>query len=145
LHYLTLEDVAEINARFVGPDGLADIGLLESAVLRPQSSAFGQDAYGTIHEKAGALFHSLVRNHPFVDGNKRTAVVAIFTFYALNGFHLVAEDGDMVALALDTAEGLIDAPTIAKRLEGWVRRIELPEVELLPDIGPINVLRDPRL
>jgi death-on-curing protein len=46
LHYLTLEDVAEINEMFVGPDGLADIGLLESAVLRPQTSAFGQDAYG---------------------------------------------------------------------------------------------------
>jgi len=44
LHYLTLEDVAEINERFVGPDGLADIGLLESAVLRPQTSAFGLDA-----------------------------------------------------------------------------------------------------
>jgi death-on-curing protein len=128
LHYLTLEDVAEINARFVGPDGLADIGLLESAVLRPQSSAFGQDAYGTVHQKAGALFHSLVRNHPFVDGNKRTAVVAVFTFYALNGLHLAAEDGDMVALAVDTAEGQIDAQTIAKRLESWVEPANLPEL-----------------
>jgi death-on-curing protein len=128
LHYLTLEDVAEINERFVGPDGLADIGLLESALLRPQTSAFGQDAYWTIHDKAGALFHSLVRNHPFVDGNKRTAVVAVFTFYALNGFHLAAEDGDMVALALDAAQGLIDAPTIAKRLESWVAPAELPDL-----------------
>jgi len=50
----------------------------------------------------------------------------------------------MVALALDTAEGLIDAPTIAKRLEGWVRRLELPEVEPGPDIGPIQRLHDPR-
>ena len=58
MHYLTLEDVAEINERFVEPDGLADIGLLESAVLRPQTSAFGQDAYGTIHDKAGASIHS---------------------------------------------------------------------------------------
>jgi prophage maintenance system killer protein len=89
LHYLTLEDVAEINERFVGPDGLADIGLLESAVLRPQTSAFGQDAYGTIHDKAGAFFHSL---------------------------------------ALDTAQGLIDAPTIAKRLESWVAPAELPDL-----------------
>lgn len=63
-----------------------------------------------------------------MDGNKRTAVVAIFTFYALNGFHLVAEDGDMVALALDTAQGLIDAPTITKRLENWVVPAELPDL-----------------
>jgi hypothetical protein len=60
-----------------------------------------------------------------VDGNKRTAVVAVFVFYALNGFHLGAEDGDMVALALDTAQGLIDAPTIAKRLEEWVAQLEI--------------------
>src|SRR6266545_2124953 len=94
----------------------------------PRPSAFGLDAYGTIHEKAGALFHSLVRNHPFVDGNKRTAVVAVFAFYALNGFRLSADDGDMVALALDTAQGLIDTPTIAKRLEIWVVPAELPDL-----------------
>src|SRR5436309_11452515 len=62
LHYLTLEDVAEINERFVGPDGLAHIGLLESAILMPQTSVLGQDAYGTIHDKAGAVLHSLARN-----------------------------------------------------------------------------------
>ncbi|WP_155769446.1 Fic family protein [Mycobacterium asiaticum] len=49
------------------------LGLLESAVLRPQATTFGDDAYPTTHEKAAALLHSLTRNHPFVDGNKRTA------------------------------------------------------------------------
>ena len=62
-----------LNERFVGPDMLRDFGMLDSAVMRPQASAFGDDAYPTIHEKATALLHGLARNHPFVDGNKRTA------------------------------------------------------------------------
>lgn len=71
--YLSAADVLRFNERFVGPDGLRDFGLLDAAVTRPQVSAFGEDAFPTVHEKASALLHGLARNHPFVDGNKRTA------------------------------------------------------------------------
>ncbi|RCW41082.1 death-on-curing protein [Halopolyspora algeriensis] len=101
---------------FVGPSGLRDFGLLDTAVVRPQSSAFGGDAFPTLHEKAAALLHGLARNPPFVDGNKRAAWSATDVFYRLNG-HLLhpAEQCDVVALVVDTAEGQLDVPAITCR------------------------------
>ena len=94
--------------------------------MRPQASAFGYDAFETIHEKAAALLHGLARNHPFLDGNKRTAWVATATFYLLNGYHVArAEQGDIVSLVVDTAEGQIDVSTIAATLKVWAIEIDL--------------------
>ncbi|MBW1812061.1 MAG: type II toxin-antitoxin system death-on-curing family toxin [Deltaproteobacteria bacterium] len=77
MRYLTIEEVLEINAEVMGGrHALRDRGLLDSAVARPQASAFGADAYLDLASKAAALLHSLVLNHAFVDGNKRTAVLA---------------------------------------------------------------------
>jgi death-on-curing protein len=70
----------------IGAKGVKDRGLLESAVGRPHQTVFGQDAYPTVTDKAVALFHSLVSNHPFHDGNKRTAVTALQHFLLANGF-----------------------------------------------------------
>jgi death on curing protein len=67
VRYLTTGEVVAINEAEVGPNLLADFGLLESAVLRPQQTAFGADAYQDVHSKAAALLHSLVNNHPFID------------------------------------------------------------------------------
>jgi death-on-curing protein len=117
--YLTTDDIQQFNEHFVGPDMLRDFGLLESAVLRPQSSAFGDDAYPTIHEKAAALLHGLARNHPFIDGNKRTAWAATEVFYTINGHEMTADDGLIVALVVDIAEGLLDVPAIAATLKVW--------------------------
>ncbi|TVS78249.1 type II toxin-antitoxin system death-on-curing family toxin [Mycobacterium helveticum] len=92
-----------LNDRFVGPDMLRDFGMLDSAVMRPQASAFGDDAYPTIHEKAAALLHGLARNHPFVDGNKRTAWAATSVLYHISGDELSVDDGAVVALVVDVA------------------------------------------
>jgi death on curing protein len=97
----------------VGDDVPAEFGLLESAVMRPQTTVGGADAYPSIHDKAAAMFHSLVRSHPFLDGNKRTAVAAMVVLYRLNGWRIEMEQGDMVALALDIAEGQISVEAIA--------------------------------
>lgn len=78
--YLTCDDVQMLNEEFAGRDMLRDFGLLDSAVMRPQASAFGEDAYPTLHEKAAALLHGLARNHPFVDANKCTAWAATSVF-----------------------------------------------------------------
>jgi death-on-curing protein len=87
MRYLTVEEVLEINAEVMrGRHALRDLGLLESAVARPQASAFGADAYPDLASKAAALLHSLVLNHAFVDGNKRTAVLATLVFLDLNGY-----------------------------------------------------------
>jgi death-on-curing protein len=120
MRYLTVTDVAYFNERIVGPGLLRDFGLLESAVFRPQTTVGGEDAYPDLVTKAAALFHSICRNHAFVNGNKRTAVVALVVFCRLNGAVLEAEDGELVGLATDTAAGFLDVGAIAEQLKPWV-------------------------
>jgi death-on-curing protein len=129
--YLTTDDVQHFNERFVGADQLRDFGLLESAVLRPQATAFGDDAYPTLHEKVAALLHSLARNHPFVDGNKRTAWAAAEVFYMMNGREVVIDDGQIIGLVVDIAEGQIGVQDIAATLKVWVRPMALPSEDVL--------------
>lgn len=85
-HYLTADDLITINAALLG--GMAavrDAGLVTSSAVRPATVAFGVEAYTTLEEKAAALLHSVVCNHAFVDGNKRTAWTATRVMLALNG------------------------------------------------------------
>ncbi|MGQ5259459.1 type II toxin-antitoxin system death-on-curing family toxin [Micromonospora sp. ZYX-F-536] len=82
VRYPTLADVASI-ARKLGV-GVRDAGLVESAVARPQTSVFGEDAYPDVWTKAAALLHSLVNNHPFVDGNKRIGWIVAIAFLLQN-------------------------------------------------------------
>ncbi len=87
----------------VGRGGLQDRGLLASAVHRPFQSAFGEDIYPSVEEKAAALFHSLIANHPFVDGNKRTAVIAVSLFLIANSRFWFLGNDAMYRLATRTA------------------------------------------
>jgi death-on-curing protein len=95
IRYLTVQEAIAINIAVVqkySPGehiGVKDSSLLESAVARPQSSAFGEDAYPSLFEKAVALFESLGQNHPFQNANKRTAFTAFVIFLQINGFHFV--------------------------------------------------------
>ncbi|WP_276358198.1 type II toxin-antitoxin system death-on-curing family toxin [Cohnella caldifontis] len=90
--YLSVQEVIAINVAVIqkySPGehvGVKDGSMLESAVLRPQSSAFGTDAYPSVMEKAAALFESLGQNHPFQNANKRTAFAALVIFLQLNGY-----------------------------------------------------------
>ena len=97
---------------------VADEGLLQSAIARPQASVFGDDAYPTLWDKAAALLHSLARNHAFVDGNKRTAWASAWAFLRLNGIDLPdMYDVDYAEqLVLTAAVGEIDWPKIADGL-----------------------------
>lgn len=87
--------------------------------MRPRASAFGDDAYPTLHEKAAALLLGLARNHPFVDGNKRTAWAATSVFYQINGHWLLVDDSAVVGLVVDVAEGQLDVPNVAATLKSW--------------------------
>lgn len=106
---------AEQLAEHGGPAGLRDPGLLASALARPQQRA----AYGApdVADLAACYGWSLTRNHPFVDGNKRTAFVAVELFLRLNGWQLDASDADCVLTMLDVAAGELDEPAFA----GWLR------------------------
>jgi death on curing protein len=119
LRYLTVDEVIRINESELGTGQLRDRFLLEAAVERPRQSAGGQDAYADIHCKAAALMHSLIGNHPFVDGNKRTAVMAVYLFYGFNGYILEAEQLGLVHLAVDVALGVLDIEKSASYLAEW--------------------------
>ena len=92
MKYLTVEEVVTIHDRYIeqfgSSLGVRDHNLLESAVLRCQSGFGGKDLYKTSFEKAAALFHSILFNHPFIDGNKRTALFSASRFLYLNGYEL---------------------------------------------------------
>jgi death on curing protein len=87
----------------VGKYDCINLGLLESAAIQPFQSAFGQDAYPTIPDKAACLFHSLIANHCFHNGNKRTGVLALDQFLYANGYVLTLQNTDMYDLAKVTA------------------------------------------
>ena len=97
--YLTPQEVLFIHARLIattgGEHGIRDLGLLESAVARPQATFDGADLYPELFLKTAALMESLSQNHPFVDGNKRTAITAAAMFLQLNGFRLRTTNAEM--------------------------------------------------
>lgn len=92
--YLSIQEVIAINVAMIkrySPGeqiGVKDSGLLESAVVRAQSSAFGNEAYPSIYEKSAAIFQSLGQNHPFHNANKRTAFTALVIFLRYNNVYL---------------------------------------------------------
>ncbi len=120
--YLDLDDILAAAAAAIAPAELLvrDVGLVESALARPQASAFGEDAYPDLFVKAAALMESLARNHALIDGNKRLAWVAMRLFLVVNGADIRLADpvtGDEFVRAV--AQGRIALAEIAARLEGW--------------------------
>jgi death-on-curing protein len=98
-----------------GSAGTRDVGLLESSLARPRNlQAYGEPDFA---ELAAAYGFGIARDHPFVDGNKRTALVAVELFLDVNRYELVADDAACVLTMLALAAGDIDEPTLA----GWIR------------------------
>ncbi len=93
MRYLTLVEVLELHRRIIeqsgGALGVRDFGLLESAIAQPQMAFGGDDLYSSLTEKSAALGFSIIMNHPFVDGNKRTGHAAVETFLVMNGWKLM--------------------------------------------------------
>lgn len=104
--YLTLAELLHVADRALGGQvPVRDHGLLQSALARPQASAFGSDAYTTLEEKAAALLHSLARNHALVDGNKRLTLAATIAFLGVNGRRLTLTNDEAYHLVMDVAAG----------------------------------------
>lgn len=120
--YLTVEQVLFVHMRLIvetgGGAGVRDLDLLASAVGRPQASFDGQDLYPTIFDKAAALLDSFVRNHPFVDGNKRVGITAAGLFLRRNGYRLTASNTDLELFTLQVARSEIAAEASAD----WLRK-----------------------
>ena len=116
--FLDLARLLRIGERLFGtrPE-IRDVGLLESALARPQTTVFGEDAYPDMHAKAAALLHSLARNHALVDGNKRLALAATIAFYGFNGMRLTLTEDEAYDLTVAVATGALDdVPDIAAQL-----------------------------
>lgn len=118
IEYLTLDDVlALIDDLKVGP--LRDVGLLDSAVRRPQATVFGMDAYPEIDHKGAVLLESMVRNHVLIDGNKRIGWLATVVFYGLNDIGLEAPDDDAYDLVISMASGALTYEEAGEHLARW--------------------------
>jgi death-on-curing protein len=133
LRYVTAEEVIRINATILGTQPeVWDAGLLASAAGRPAQVVFGEDAYPTLFDKVAALMESICLNHCFIQGNKRTAVIAAIHMLNWNGWDLVAEQMDLVDVTL----GVVDHRIDQGKLADWISQ---HAVELgLPDLGDVE-------
>ena len=124
--YLSVEQVLELHRvqirRFGGSAGLRDRGALEAAVARPQMTFGGEDLYPDIESKAAALMHSLVMNHPFVDGNKRVGAHACVLFISSNDVEPAFTPDELVDVTLAVARGEVGAEALAI----WLRQRSRP-------------------
>jgi len=115
--FLTLDEVLGMHAdqirRYGGRPGLRDLGLLRSALGMPETTFDGEFLHGTIFEMAAAYLFHIARNHPFVDGNKRTALMCAFVFLGLNGHRLEAEPDALYELVDGVAAGSVDKADVS--------------------------------
>ncbi len=125
MRYLSLAEVAALHRLVLeaagGSPGVRDPGALESAVAQPLQTFAGEDLYPGLIEKAAALCFSLVRNHPFLDGNKRVGHAAMETFLVLNGFEIEASVDEQEELILSLAAGEVDRSGLVTWLSQHVR------------------------
>jgi death-on-curing protein len=122
IEYLDVDDLIALAAALLGePPPVRDVGLLAAAAARPQASAFGDDAYPDLWTKAAALLHSVVKNHPLVDGNKRLGWLACAVFLDLNGTDPTgAANDDIYDLVMHVAAHPIEVDKLAQRLRAIV-------------------------
>ncbi|MEA5595578.1 type II toxin-antitoxin system death-on-curing family toxin [Rivularia sp. UHCC 0363] len=103
--------------KFGGTAGVRDEGLLESALAQPQATFFGEYLHPTIYEQAAAYLFHIAKNHPFIDGNKRTAFAVMDTFLRLNGYDLNMGNEEIYNLVMQVAQGNMNKAEIANYLE----------------------------
>ncbi|MXY99924.1 type II toxin-antitoxin system death-on-curing family toxin [Candidatus Poribacteria bacterium] len=125
VEYLSAEDLVELARQLLGdPPPIRDMGLLGAAAARPQASAFGEDAYPDIWTKAAALLHSVVNNHPLVDGNKRLGWLATAVFLELNDASVSTTTNDAVYdLVMTVASTDLAVDDIADSLRAMHARV----------------------
>jgi death-on-curing protein len=126
---LSFTEILLLHARLVqvtgGAEGVRDLALLESAIARPQATFDGVDLYPDLWARAGALMQSLIQNHPFVDGNKRTGLVATGILLERNGYRLTAGNEQVFEFTMSVARGDATHEEIAH----WLKENSEPLVD----------------
>lgn len=123
--FLALDEVLALHTdqieRYGGRPGIRDIGLLQSALSMPAATFGGRFLQGSLHEMAAAYLFHLVQDHPFLDGNKRTGLVALLAFLGLNSHRLEADPKELEALVLGVAAGKISKAEVAVFVQRHMR------------------------
>jgi death-on-curing protein len=127
VNFLTVEQVLFIHFRLLGETGgghgLRDLGLLESAVARPRATFDRRELYPDVFHQAAALLDSLINNHPFVDGNKRTGITAAGLFLRRNGWRLQTGNAELEQFTLQVARGELEVDGMA----AWLKDMSVQE------------------
>jgi len=122
---------ARLIQRTGGSGGVREMGLLESALARPRATFGGNDLYPNLWSNVAALMHSLVKNHPFVDGNKRTALTATGMFLEMNGHRLVASNEQAFEFTQQAARSKVEPEEMSE----WLRTLCQSPLMYPPDAG----------
>lgn len=127
-YYLSVEQVLRLHSqqlhRYGGDNGVRDRGLLESVLARPAATYGGEDLYPDLPAKAAALMHSLVLNHPFVDGNTRVGAHAAIVFVIVNDWEFLAAPDELVEITLDVAAGKVEVEALTIWFRHRMRAVE---------------------
>jgi len=123
--FLLLDHILKIHTdqirRYGGAHGIRDLEALKSAVNTPAATYNQRFLHTTIEEMAAAYLFHIVKNHPFLDGNKRTGVVAALTFLIINGNSLIATNEDLVTITLLVAQGKLSKSELAVHIQKWIK------------------------
>ncbi len=121
IDYLELADILKLGQEIISDFRIRDLGLLESAVARPRTSVFGEDAYPTFPDKVAALMHSIARNHALIDGNKRLAWSAARLFCLMNDVDIKMNRDRAYELVVAVESGQIDLPELCVSLKKVIK------------------------
>ncbi len=129
MKYISADEILAIHEEMInifgGSHGIRDFNLLYSAIYRPQASFAGEDLYKNIFDKAAALVHSSLLNHPFSDGNKRTAYTSCARFLYINGFNLVASTSQIITFTKSVENKKLDITTIVVWLKKHSKKLKI--------------------
>lgn len=121
MKYLHLKDILQFHELIInetgGSEGIRDKGRLESAIASQHQEVFGEVLYKSLHEKAAAILRMIIQGHPFVDGNKRTGMLAALSLLKINGYKIIAKRGEVEDFAVKIAVEKLEISEIAKWLE----------------------------
>lgn len=125
IEFLRLDDVLKLHLdqieTFGGTNGIRDLALLKSAIHIPMATYDGKFLHETIYEMAAAYLFHIVKNHPFIDGNKRTGTIVALTFLAINNYDFNAPKKDLLKTVLLVAQGKISKAGLTFFIERWAK------------------------
>ena len=127
MRYLTIDEIFAIHDRAIreygGSPELMNLGHLEATLAAPRQTMFSEELYPDVFSKAAILFYLLIKNHPFLDGNKRTAFLALMRFLNINGYTLSATNDELYQFTIDVASSILTK----EEVEMWIRGKTEPE------------------